>query len=83
MELPIGAAAAANATRKVINHFVLRLYSYGLSTSGITVNLPSNPRRFERGIIESGRERTEDDLDFDLWAGCSSNGAGSIVSDED
>ena len=47
-----------------MNHFVLLLYSYGLSTSGITVNLARRPRLFARGTMVTARDLTDEDLDF-------------------
>jgi hypothetical protein len=83
MALPIGAAAAANATTAVIVHLMLFLYSYGRSTSGMMVNRASKPLRLERGIIDNGLERR--DAGCDSWrdTSCrSSAGTVLIVSSE-
>lgn len=81
--LPKGAAAPARATMRVINHFVLLAYSYGLSTSGMMDSLPSNPLRFDRGTIVTARESTDAGFGFEFGGASGCRGAGSIESLED
>jgi hypothetical protein len=47
------------------------------------VNLANNPLLLERGIIDNGLERTEDDFDFERWGASVSWGTGSIVPSEE
>lgn len=48
----------------VIVHFVLRAYSIGRATSGMSPYLPSSPRRLLRWIIVTALDRTEEVRDF-------------------
>ena len=51
MALPIGAAMAAAAITKVMNHFVLRGYSLGSVTSGTRDHDARRPLRLDLGIL--------------------------------
>lgn len=47
------------------------------------VNLASKPLLLERGTIDNGRERTEEDFDFERWGGSVSSGITSMVPSEE
>jgi hypothetical protein len=82
--LPIGAAAAANATMNVMSHFVFRVYSGGRVTSGIRAKRPNNPLLLDRGIIVAAFDRTEDDRDLDrACTSVSPTGLGDLVDEGD
>jgi hypothetical protein len=77
--LPIGAAAAANATMSVMSHFVFLVYSGGHVTSGMRAKRPNNPLLLDRGTMVAAFDRTEDDRDLDrVCASVSPTGFGPI-----
>lgn len=83
MALPMGAATAAIAMTKVMNHLIFRLYSCGSNISGTIVNRPRRPRLFDLGITDIARERIEAALlpDFSVTA-ASTRGALSMEFEE-
>lgn len=52
--LPIGAVAPARATTNVMNHFILRGYVFGSSTSATNANCPNKPLRLSRATLIGG-----------------------------
>lgn len=80
MALPRGAAAAAKAITRVINHFVLFLYSYGFSTSGTMVIVASKPRLFDLEMTDKARDRVEGALGLVMSRSLFSTCPFSIVS---
>ena len=65
--LPKGAAIAAQAITKVMNHLIFRGYNLGSSTSAMIVNRPKRPLRCDRGIL--------------VGPGCTSSSFGTAASD--